>query len=53
LKGYGWKNNKFNTFEEAIEYANKWLGEYSGVELKLNTPIDYDGYGDTIEIREE
>ena len=47
-----WNKSAYDTFEEALEYANKWLGMYGGVVLKLNTPWDYSGYGDMIEIRE-
>jgi hypothetical protein len=48
-----WNNSVYDTFEKALEYANKWLGFFgSGVVLKLNTPWDYSGYGDMIEIRE-
>lgn len=53
-----WKQSTFNTFEEALEYARKWLapmgGSYDGKEgvvLEVNTPYDYSGCGDLIEIR--
>lgn len=29
-KGIGWDNNEFDTFEQASEYANKWLGPQFG-----------------------
>lgn len=50
---YGWGNSKFETFEAAQEYAKHWLGDWKGIvpSMKVNVPIDYDGYGDTIEIR--
>jgi len=61
LKGSGWHNSVFDTFTAAHEYALNWLG-YLGDDigagyadnavLKLNTPYDYSGYGDKIEIRE-
>ena len=47
-----WKKNEYDTFADAHAYANKWLGEYGGVVLLANTPWDYSGYGDVIEIRE-
>lgn len=49
-----WDNSKFNTFDEAQEYARKWLGQVAGdlVPEEVNEKIDYSGYGDTIEIRE-
>jgi hypothetical protein len=47
-----WQNCTFKSFVEALNYAHKWLGVYSpGKILKLNTPYDYSGYGDIIEIR--
>ena len=49
-----WAVSLFDTFEAAEEYALNWLGIYGpgkGV-LKLNTPHDYSGYGDCVEIRE-
>ena len=47
-----WSNNEFETFDAAVEYANKWLGPYGGELLVLGKPNDYSGYGDVIEIRE-
>ena len=59
LKGLGWENSKFETFEEAQKYARMWCAPYgssydgmNGFVLKLNEPYDYSGCGDTIEIRE-
>lgn len=47
-----WDKSIFDTFEEAYFYAQNWLGQnYAGMVLKLNTPADYSGYGDIIEIR--
>ncbi|HEX9232454.1 MAG TPA: hypothetical protein VF849_00105 [Blattabacteriaceae bacterium] len=47
-----WKRSKFNSFIKAFNYAKHWLGVYkNSVQLKLNTPSDYTGYGDLIEIR--
>ena len=49
-----WDNNRFDTFEEALDYARNWLGPYGeGVVLKLGVSWDYSGYGDQIVIREE
>lgn len=43
----------FSTYEEARAYAESWLGEiFHSTDLQLNTPYDYSGYGDLIEIRE-
>lgn len=48
-----WNKSKYDTFDEALNYARKWLGFYGTcVVLKPNTPWDYDGFGDMIEIRE-
>jgi hypothetical protein len=47
-----WGNHVFPTLLEAHDYAIKWLGDFGiGVTLQINTPYDYDGYGDLIEIR--
>ena len=51
LVGLGWDRSCFDTFEKAESYANDWLGKLGNIKLKLNTPQDYNGYGDTIEIR--
>lgn len=54
LKGHGWETSRFKTATEAMAYARLWLGpQFSGIPLPLDTIIDYDGYGDYIEIREE
>jgi len=48
-----WSNNEFETLEEAREYAKDWLGSnYGGVVLDVGEVHDYNGQGDTIEIRE-
>lgn len=52
LRGYGWTNSVFETFLEAAVYANKWLGEFGPLQLKLGVAVDYSGYGDTILIKE-
>lgn len=52
LKGLGWDISIFDTFEEALVYANKWLRGFGPQKLIINTPLDYSGYGSMIEIRE-
>ena len=49
-----WKNNVFNSFTKAEEYALKWLGSYapSRGTIKLEVPFMYGGYGDYVEIIE-
>lgn len=48
-----WNKSLYDTFDEALKYAWKWLGDKTGGPLlKVNTPWEYSGYGDTIEIRE-
>lgn len=47
----GWKNNEFKTFEEAREYARRWLGDFSdSCPNRAGVAVDYNGYGDFIEI---
>jgi hypothetical protein len=49
-----WNKSSYSTFEEAQEYAMKWLGEYAPPKgtLKLNTAYHYTGSDDYIEIKE-
>lgn len=51
-----WETSKFNTFQEALQYAKKWLGAFGeNVDLYLttpNVPYNYSGYGDMIVIKE-
>lgn len=49
-----WDNNQFETFEEAKEYADKWLGMYGPYLLDTagGYGYDYSGYGDVIKIIE-
>ena len=49
-----WANSKFDTYAQAHEYALYWLHlDFDcGLVLLLNTPYNYSGYGDMIEIRE-
>lgn len=57
--GSCWNNSIFSTFDEALAYARKWLGPNhggsedgkEGINLDVNQPYDYSGYGDVIEIR--
>ena len=45
-------NNVFSSFEAAEKYAREWCSDYiSGVTFTMNTPHDYSGFGDMIEIR--
>ena len=53
LDGLGWTSHRFETLVEATEYANKWLGPWAGQVLPVGVPVEYSGYGGTIEIREE
>jgi hypothetical protein len=39
-----WNNSVFDTPEEANEYANKWLGIYGPIELKVDEPYYYDDH---------
>ena len=50
-----WKNNEFDTFDEAVQYARLWTGKMGSLPLNMpaNCPVDYNGYGDMIEIRKE
>lgn len=47
-------NSIYDTFEEAKQYAKNFFGEWfppDETKIKLNIPFEYNGYGDTIEIR--
>ena len=46
-----WNKSIYDSWEEAHEYAQKWLGDFAGCELKPNEPYNYSGAGDTIEIK--
>lgn len=54
LEGKGWDTSKFDTLEKAIEYANKWLGEYGRLpqDLTLNRPFYYGPFEDYLVIKE-
>jgi hypothetical protein len=54
-----WNNSIFDSFNDALKYVYKWIGEYADPDsmtgssgIKVNIPYDYSGYGDMIEIRE-
>lgn len=53
----GWFDPYFNTIEDAQAFAMRWLGEYYDQRTMGNfivdQPYDYNGLGDTIEIRQE
>lgn len=48
-----WNKSSYPTFELAKEYAKKWMGAFSNaIDFDWDgSPVDYDGYGDMIEIR--
>lgn len=53
LRGHGWENHTFPTFEQAHEHALNWLGPYwEGAILEKDKPYCYNGF-DSIVIREE
>ncbi len=39
----GWDNSKFQTWEEAVTYADLWLGIYGPGKYKVNEPYFYYG----------
>ena len=50
-----WQNAAYDSLDEAIEYAKRWLGVFS-ISVPPNwdgSPLDYSGAGDKIEIRKE
>jgi hypothetical protein len=52
LRDPWWDNASFPTFQAAVAYARCWLGEWDTLPIDWNGSVyDYDGYGDTIEIR--
>jgi hypothetical protein len=59
LKGKGWTNSQFTNFEDARNYAWTWLGQYAcmdddgenGIALEPDKPVNYNGFGDMIEIK--
>lgn len=40
-EGLGWDNSKFQTWEEAVTYANLWLGMYGPGKYEVNKPYYY------------
>lgn len=49
-----WNSNEFETFAEALVYAKNWVdgfGDTLPPDFAPDTKYDYDGHGDTIEIR--
>jgi hypothetical protein len=50
-----WVQLENQTLEQAKIYAKAWLGDYKDVipEDWDGSPIDYNGFGDMVEIREE
>lgn len=47
-----WTHPICKTFEQAQEWAKKWLGQYASlVPMYPDEKMDYSGCGDTIEIR--
>jgi hypothetical protein len=51
--GSCWRENVFDTLAAAQDYAKRWVGDHHTIDnLQVNTPYDYSGYGDTIEIME-
>lgn len=59
LKGHGWTQGTFTTWEAAVKYARNWLGEYDVLPALLEEQkpddeqfsVDYSGCGDVIEIK--
>lgn len=50
-----WNQCEFETLDEAVSYAVKWVGDPGILNpsmMTANTEYDYSGYGDVIEIRE-
>jgi len=45
-----WHNSRFDTFQEAIDYAKFWFGIYFPPDWKGDR-IDYSGFSDYAEIR--
>ncbi|MDE1833835.1 MAG: hypothetical protein KGH64_00695 [Candidatus Micrarchaeota archaeon] len=57
LAKLGWDNHEFDTWDEAFEYAKKWLGDYDNLPETMlertSFKVEYSGYGDYLEIRRE
>ena len=50
-----WNNSIFDSIDEAKYYLKNWLGEWEQCvnvdKMKANQQVDYDGYGDIVEIK--
>lgn len=47
-----WHKSYFETWRDAHDFALNWLGPLGeGVGLMVDTPYDYSGHGDYLEIR--
>lgn len=55
LKRVEWACHSYKSFPEALTYTKEWLGHLSIVlpDDWQGQPLDYSGYGDMIEIRQE
>lgn len=49
-KGIGWDNALFFTWEDAVAYANNWLGRYGPGTFEVGVPFYYYG-NDEVTIR--
>ncbi len=53
-----WDKSKFVSLAEAQDYLRNWFGAFcpdrgtQNFQLPINTPYNYNGYGDYVEIRE-
>lgn len=46
-----WDNSQFDTFEEAADYAKRWLVENcdaAAQEFELNVPVKYNGHDEVV-----
>ncbi len=46
-----WANSKFETWEEAVIYADGWLGMYGPGKYEINKPYFYYGEKENPELR--
>lgn len=44
-EGNGWDNSKFDTWEEVVDYADRWLGVFGPGKYEVNKPFYYFGPG--------
>lgn len=50
-----WTRSAFTSFQEARDYAMRWLGEWAPLDedcIELGIPFDYSGLGDIVLVRE-